>query len=119
VAVLELLERQQRPMTHAEVAESLSQAGFDRATLYRNLTDLTEIGLLRRVDHGDHVWRFELLRSDHHAGDGHPHFICKECGTIECLPMDAVAIHTTKKTPKALRRRGVQVEVRGLCDACG
>jgi Fur family ferric uptake transcriptional regulator len=125
VAVLEVLERHERPLTHGEVADALDETGFDRATLYRNLVDMTETGLLRRSDYGDHVWRFELTaRESEHQKDGHPHFICKACGTVECLPMDAVAIHATRKSPKAVRRRarslvsGVQVELRGLCDAC-
>lgn len=119
VAVLAVLERHKRPMTHGEVADDLGDSGFDRATLYRNLMDMTETGLLHRTDYGDHVWRFELTPAEGaHANDGHPHFICKACGTVECLPRDAVAIHATRKSPKAVRRRGVQVELRGLCDAC-
>src|SRR5688572_11632926 len=114
VAVLEVLERHKRPLTHGEVADELGDSGFDRATLYRNLVDMTETGLLHRTDYGDHVWRFELTPAEGaHANDGHPHFICKSCGTVECLPMDAVAILVTRKSPKAVRRRGVQVELRG------
>lgn len=114
-----MLERHRRPLTHGEVADDLIDSGFDRATLYRNLMDMTETGLLHRTDYGDHVWRFELAPAEGaHADDGHPHFICKACGTVECLPRDAIAIHATRKSPKAVRRRGVQVELRGLCDAC-
>ena len=119
VAVLEVLERQDRPMTHGEVADALGDSGFDRATLYRNLVDMTESSLLQRTDYGDHVWRFELSPArGAHQEDGHPHFICKACGTVECLPSDAVAIRATRRSPNAVRRRGVQVELRGLCDAC-
>ncbi|HEY6726806.1 MAG TPA: transcriptional repressor, partial [Polyangiaceae bacterium] len=119
VAVLGVLEQHKRPLTHGEVADELGDSGFDRATLYRNLMDMTETGLLHRTDYGDHVWRFELTPAEGaHTDDGHPHFICKACGTVECLPREAVAIHATRKSPKAVRRRGVQVELRGLCDAC-
>ena len=118
LAVLHVLERSARPLTHGEVAEALSDAGYDRATLYRNLMDLTEIGLLNRTDYGDHMWRFEWVGSEEHVSDGHAHFICKSCGTVECLPVDAVAINSTRKSPKAMRRRELQVELRGLCDAC-
>lgn len=118
VAVLEVLERHGRPLTHAEVADALEDSGFDRATLYRNLIDMTEVGLLQRTDYGDHVWRFELASSSAHANDGHAHFICKECGSVACLPAESVAIRASRRTPKAMRRRSVQVELRGLCDAC-
>jgi len=43
-----------------EVFAELQAEGWDRATLYRNLVDMTDAGLLRRVDLGDHVWRYEL-----------------------------------------------------------
>jgi Fur family transcriptional regulator, ferric uptake regulator len=119
VAVLEVLERNGRPMSHGEVADALEDSGFDRATLYRNLIDLTEIGLVHRSDYGDHMWRFELAGDDGHADHGHAHFICRGCGTVKCLPDDAVAIHATRKSPKAMRRNDLQVELRGLCDSCG
>ena len=51
-------------MNHSEVAEALEEAGFDRATLYRNLVDLAAAGILNRSDYGDHSWRFELAGGD-------------------------------------------------------
>src|SRR4051812_24845920 len=62
VAVLERLEAATAPLSHGEVAAMLTPAGFDRATVYRNLIDLVKKGLVRRADLGDHVWRFELVR---------------------------------------------------------
>ena len=65
LAVLEVLERARRPLSHAEVAESLAAEGLDRATVYRNLVALSEAGLVRRSDHGDHVWGFERVDAGH------------------------------------------------------
>src|SRR5438067_7954895 len=62
VAVLDLLARAGGPLSHGEVAAELAERGFDRATVYRNLLDLTDVELVRRTDPGDHVWRFELVR---------------------------------------------------------
>ncbi len=67
VAVMHHLETASGPLTHAEVAEALDELGFDRATIYRNLIELTEAKLAARVELGDHVWRFEAKR----AGGGH------------------------------------------------
>jgi len=47
----------------------------------------------------------------------HPHFVCTECGTIECLP-DLEYVVTRTKAPRAIRQKRVEVQVRGLCDAC-
>src|SRR5688500_6464230 len=86
VAVVQRLLQARAPLTHGEVAERLAESGCDRATVYRNLIDLAEAGLVRRSDIGDRVWRFELVgKSAQHAGSEHPHFICSGCGAVECL----------------------------------
>jgi Fur family transcriptional regulator, ferric uptake regulator len=119
VAVLELVRSTDAPMSHGEVADRLATlpAGknADRATIYRNLIDLADAGLLRRTDVGDHVWRFEA--TDEHDTT-HPHFVCTECGTVECLPELELATSRRAKAPRAVKQRQVEVHVRGLCDAC-
>jgi Fur family ferric uptake transcriptional regulator len=119
VAVLRELMAARSPLSHGDVADTLSGDGFDRATVYRNLMDLTEAGLARRSDIGDHVWRFELMtpESDHQE-ETHPHFICGECGAVSCLPEDAVSVKPGRGTPRALKSRAVSVQVRGVCDSC-
>jgi Fur family ferric uptake transcriptional regulator len=125
VVVLEHLIAARGPKTHAEVSEALESAGFDRATIYRNLTELTEARLLSRVQLGDRVWRFELARpaAVGSPSGGHPHFVCTGCGEVSCLDDVQVAI-----TPAATRRgkhkpRGIrsvtEVLLRGRCDHCG
>lgn len=115
LAVLELLRAGDSPVSHGEVADRLAAQPWDRATIYRNLTDLSECGLARRTDVGDHVWRFEAVTAEHDGA--HPHFVCTECGTVECLPEIELAVRRAK-APRAVRQRQVEVHVRGLCDAC-
>lgn len=115
IAVLELLRGEDAPVSHGEVADRLASQPWDRATIYRNLTDLAESGLARRTDVGDHVWRFEALTAEHDIA--HPHFVCTECGTVECLPEIELSVRRAK-APRAVRQRQVEVHVRGLCDAC-
>ena len=131
LAVMDHLGSAAGPRTHAEVSEALADLGFDRATIYRNLTELTDKKLLSRVELGDHVWRFEIKRSGSHgvAGEEHPHFLCTTCGEISCLDDVRVAI-----TPKPRRRatppaaRGprpsrihsvTEVLLKGRCEGCG
>lgn len=115
IAVLELLRASDAPMSHGDVADRLASQTWDRATIYRNLIDLAEAGLVRRTDVGDHIWRFEAVNADHDAA--HPHFVCTECGAVECMPELELAIRRAK-APRAVRQRQVEVHVRGLCDAC-
>lgn len=117
IAVLGLLRRHTTPLSHGEVVASVDDQGWDRATIYRNLMDLTEVGLARRTDVGDHVWRFEAKSGDT-PEDEHPHFVCTECGIIECLPELQLRVPRRTRTPRAIRDRQVEVQLRGLCDDC-
>lgn len=101
------------PVSHAELADTLG--GFDRATIYRNLMDLADAGLLRRFD-VDHVWRFEAV-SRGSADARHPHFVCTDCGQVECLPVMGFDV-ADRRVPAAVVARQIDVQMRGVCDAC-
>lgn len=106
------------PKSHAEVCDEIGERGIDRATLYRNLIDLAEAGLVRRSDHGDHVWRFEWVGdAGPHDVAEHAHFVCSECAGVSCLPAGAVAVSAVRGAPRSLKTR-VEVQVRGVCDNC-
>ena len=85
VAVLCELANASAPLSHAEVAERLDASGFGAPTVFRCLSDLTEVGLALRTDLGDHVWRFGF-RGHHAQESDHPHFVCVDCGAATCLP---------------------------------
>jgi Fur family ferric uptake transcriptional regulator len=118
VAVLRQLEAARAPLSHAELVDSLGDEGYDRVTIYRNLTDLTEAGLVVRADLGDHVWRFELRRAGEAHQGTHPHFTCTDCGTVSCLPAESVRVTPARGAPRAVAARAVAVHLRGLCDSC-
>jgi len=118
LAVLQVLSQQSSPLSHADLIEALAGQGFDRVTLYRNLNDLADTGIVARTELGDHVWRFEL-RSGEDAHTGlHPHFTCTDCGSVSCLPDDVVRINKSIRLPKAVREQTVEVSLRGVCDRC-
>ena len=107
------------PRAHGEITEELAPEGWDRATIYRILTDFVEAGLVRRTDLGDHTWRFELIRPEtKHESADHPHFLCNECGDVTCLPDESVRIAPARGAPKAMRKKGLEIQVRGRCDRC-
>jgi Fur family ferric uptake transcriptional regulator len=119
VSVLGHLTEAGTALSHAEVAEGLGSESIDRATVYRNLIDLSEAGLLRRIDLGDHVWRFAVAADNPvHTSTAHPHFICSSCGSVACLPESAVKVRSNRRTPRALRQQGLDIQIRGLCDVC-
>jgi Fur family ferric uptake transcriptional regulator len=119
LSVLGVLATAPTPFSHAEVADRLAAAGIDRATIYRNLQDLVEAGILRRTDLGDHVWRYAMAAGNAaHPVDQHPHFVCSECGAVTCLPCASVTIRATKAAPETVRKGLYEVQIRGVCDTC-
>ena len=120
IAVLRQFIALSLPMTHSDLVDALEGQGWDRATLYRNLTDLTEAGLLKRVDMGDRLWRYELLTEEEdHSADIPPHFLCTTCGEVSCLPEGAIVVHVDQRLPRSLQAGAVELQVRGRCDRCG
>jgi len=119
IAVLRQLMGTKAPVSHAELCAELKRHHLDRATIYRNLIDLAEVGLVSRVDLGDHVWRFELKAKDgEHDGGSHPHFVCTDCGTVSCLTDVAVRIVRGKRAPRSLATKNVAIQITAKCDAC-
>ncbi len=112
IAVVNFLDGSGHPRTHLEVTEKLVKSGFEKSTIFRALGDLTEAGLLRKMELGDHVWRFERVGLE--AGDtAHPHLLCIDCGSIQCLDDNQVEL-------KAARSVG-QIEdvlLKGRCPEC-
>lgn len=119
VDVLAHLNKASAPLSHTQICEALEARGYDRATIYRNLMDLAERGLVTRSDHGDHIWRFERRRARRSGrSQAHPHFVCVDCGGVTCLPDLTVKLVAASGAPKALRTNEVEVQVKGLCDSC-
>lgn len=118
VAVLRELMATRAPVSHAELCTALKKHHLDRATLYRNLIDLAEVGIVKRVDLGDHVWRFEIKAKDGGHADAHPHFVCTDCGAVSCLTDVDVRIIRGKHAPKSLASKNVAIQITAKCDAC-
>ncbi len=117
MAVLCALHDQQAPMTHEQVMDSLSDGAYDRATVWRILSDLAEAGLMRRMDLGDRVWRYELIDACRAVEDDHAHFLCEACGSVSCLPPLELRVQGGQ-LPEVLRGADVRVRVTGTCVAC-
>ena len=116
IAALQLLRAATSPMTHADLADTLVPLGFDKATVFRNLSDLTEVGLVSRTELGDHVWRFEAIDPEHPDKGSHPHFVCTECGRVECL--DAMEFTALSKRKATSIGRITEILLKGECADC-
>jgi Fur family transcriptional regulator, peroxide stress response regulator len=82
-----------------------------RATVYRNLRDLVDAGLVREVAVEGRSARFDLKGMRHH------HFICDRCGEVE----DMEWFNVPQPPAKLLgdrRVREYELILRGLCTSC-
>jgi len=120
VAVLDYFHARGGQNSHAEIFDALESRGFDRATIYRVLMDLSEAKILSRTDLGDHVWRFELRKGvggvEH--TEEHPHFVCVDCGEVSCLPGLSFRVEGQARAPKSVMKNKVAVQLKGRCDNC-
>ncbi len=101
IAVVNFVSKSQSPVTHLEATEHLAKNGFDKSTIFRALNDLADAGIMRRMELGDHVWRYERI-SEEAAGDHsiHPHLLCVDCGSVQCLDDSQIELKTSRSIGK-------------------
>ena len=116
IATLKVLHVSGSPLTHAEVSDKLENLEIDKATIFRNLTDLVARNVIRRSALGDNVWRFEIIKESAHEPDSHPHFICIDCGSVSC--MEDVELKRTSTSKSPLFERITEIVLRGHCNEC-
>lgn len=115
IAVLQLLEGSSIPLSHSDIAIALESHGFDKATLYRNLMDLSDAKILTRHDVGDHIWRFEISRQNEAF---HPHFVCTDCGQVACLSDSENSLsEVSSKYPQTVGAVS-EIVLKGHCNKC-
>jgi Fur family transcriptional regulator, ferric uptake regulator len=115
LAVLRLLATAARPLSHSEVVASIGNDDWDQATLYRNLLKLVEAELARVASHVGGIARYEFRGED----DGphlHPHFSCRSCGMVECLPEAKLAGPVERSWHPSLAEAELQLV--GDCPSC-
>ncbi len=117
IDVLVALHEAARPMTHEGVMEALRGGVYDKASVWRILSDLADVDILRRMDLGDRVWRYELNDKCRTVNADHGHFLCEDCGDVSCLP--PVQLQTPEGSiPTVLEGAEYRVRAMGRCADC-
>lgn len=102
--------------TAHELYDSLRDegSGIGRATVFRTLELLSQLGEIERIHHPDGCHTYVLTKPGHHH-----HLICSDCGAVlefsECR-LDEVLESLATRT--AFRIDGHWLEVFGLCQGC-
>jgi Fur family ferric uptake transcriptional regulator len=117
LAALQVLHDRATPLTQEQVLSGLPVGVFDPASLWRALAELAEKGVLRRMDLGDRVWRYELVDACRSISPDHAHFLCDDCGVVRCLP-PVQLVASQGALPAVLQGAQLKLRVSGRCAQC-
>src|SRR5947207_15761762 len=83
-ALVDLLSRQNCCLSAQDIHDQLRKARrpVGIASVYRALETLADLRLVKRVDAGDGIARYEPATAD---GDHHHHLVCRDCGKVEAF----------------------------------
>jgi Fur family transcriptional regulator, ferric uptake regulator len=117
-AVVELLGRQDCCLTAQEIFDRLRSHGrqVGIATVYRVLEQLSERGLVQRIDVGAGIARYEAALP---GGEHHHHLVCDGCGKVEAFTDEELetVIHAVERRT-GYSVAGHDVVLRGACPDC-
>ena len=112
-AVMAFLMEQAGHPTAAEIFKAVNRVDprSSRATIYNNLRDLVQAGLVREVAMEGRAARFDVEGIQHH------HFICDRCGNVEDVGWYDVPLPPATSLGKRVLRQ-CELIFRGLCTKC-
>jgi Fur family ferric uptake transcriptional regulator len=118
VGVIELLSRSGRPLSVPQILAKLR--GVDTVTVYRTLNTFARKKMVHKVRGDDRTWLYAAGDCAARAQHLHPHFVCDECGKVECLegsriPGSFVEALAVDRTYTVLYP---EVVLHGMCPRC-
>lgn len=117
MAVLESIIRADRPLSANEILENVSrEIRINRVTVYRILSSFRTNKIVREIgiDHG--VSHYEMACVHNPV---HPHFCCRCCGKIICLPpLTLSQAWDWLSQPSDFLVERIDVQLIGLCANC-
>jgi Fur family ferric uptake transcriptional regulator len=113
LSILSMLLSAKKPLCSNDISEALPDV--DKVTVYRVLSALLENSIAHKIESRDHVWHFAVCGCGH-TKHCHPHFSCRKCGKIECLP--GLRLPVWKKTNSGRIIEDQELYLRGLCVHC-
>ena len=117
-AILELLDEQSCALSAVEIEQALldRKREVSRASVYRVMDELDEIGLVQRVEIGQGMVRYEPLR---HGPGHHHHLVCDHCGRLEPFTDDGLERAIRRVSERLpLRVSEHEIVLHGACDTC-
>lgn len=84
------------------------------ATVYNTLNLLVEAGLVRRINLGDGVARYERIT----ATNNHHHLICTRCGKVKEMKAVELVGDLLSRKPRSFEPAYFTLYIYGLCSRC-
>jgi Fur family transcriptional regulator, ferric uptake regulator len=115
VAILKVLLKAGKPISHDQIARRSGKGHFDKVTIYRTLESLLRVGLVHNAFVDKRARHFELA---HRCTEQqcHPHFTCTRCGRTHCLT--DIFLPMAESPHKGFIIHRQQVRLEGLCPTC-
>jgi Fur family ferric uptake transcriptional regulator len=116
-AILDQLDRQPCALTAYEIESELATGAraVGRASVYRILEELHELGLVTKIELGEGRARYEPARSGHH----HHHLVCDRCGVVEPFADAALERAIDRVSGQVdFDVTGHEISLHGICAAC-
>lgn len=113
--LLEILYHSQKHLSAEEIFEKVTstQPNVAIGTIYRNLSQLTKMGIVNQLDFKDGRSRFELSQEHHH------HLICLDCGRavdLEQCPFSSIIDEAARANNFQVKEHNF--EIYGYCQGC-
>ena len=99
--ILHILSKTNTPLSYEDIKNSLP---MDKATFYRNIALFEEANIVNSFESNDKK-RYYFIEQNLH-----PHFICTNCNSIECLKEDIIYALNGYKIES--------ITIKGLCPEC-
>jgi len=118
-ALLALLGEQRCALTAIEIEEALRATragGVSRASVYRVLDELEQLGLVQRVETGQAMVRYERVSG---AEEHHHHLVCEQCGDVRPFSdalLERAISSLSERVPLAVSEH--EIVLRGACPDC-
>ena len=116
--VLGLMSEQSCALSALEIEGALATRSrrVSRASIYRVLEELEQVGMVQRLDIGRGMMRYEPVR---HGGGHHHHLVCDRCGRLQPFSdegLERAIERLSGRVPLAVSEH--EVVLRGACDSC-
>lgn len=115
-AILRALEEAHRHLTAEEIYELVQQdfPMMSRTTVYRNLENLVEQGLLMPLQRSGRAVQYDANLSEHH------HFFCQKCGEVFDIYLEEIhyRIDSARSSLGKVRVFRPEVQLHGICQDC-